>query len=399
MGKWFRELAVFVTAFFISSLFAGGVPFLFAGTVNGTAEIEKVVQGNNRFALELFRKISSNGQDNLIFSPFSISCALAMAYEGAKGNTKKQMASVFHFSLPSPKFLNTYSSLIKDLEQNKDCKIYIANALWGQKDYNFLEAFKVTINEYFKGGFNEVGFGTPGEASKKINSWVARETKEEISGIINASDLSDLTRLILTNAIYFKGPWISKFKSGYTKPMPFYISARDSISVDMMYQKGNFRYSESEFLQVLELPYKGGKLSMIILLPRWKRGQAMDKNALLNSLENIEHYLRLMRVSAVKVYLPRFKVGSEFSLGKTLKAMGMPDAFSDAADFSGMADHSDLKIGEVIHKAKVKINEEGTKASAATAVVMVAKGVGKKIGFFLLFSKRITPLCLCLCRQ
>ena len=172
MGKWFRELAVFVTAFFISSLFAGGVPFLFAGTVNGTAEIEKVVQGNNRFALELFRKISSNGQDNLIFSPFSISCALAMAYEGAKGNTKKQMASVFHFSLPSPKFLNTYSSLIKDLEQNKDCKIYIANALWGQKDYNFLEAFKVTINEYFKG-----------DSTKLVLELQEKRAKRSIAGL------------------------------------------------------------------------------------------------------------------------------------------------------------------------------------------------------------------------
>ena len=252
-------------------------------------------------------------------------------------------------------------------------QLSVANALWGQKGYGFLQEFIDLTKKYYGAGLREVDFVSAVErekARKAINAWVEKQTKDKIKELIQPGVFTRLTRLVLTNAIYFKGDWASKFKEENTKPAPFYVTEEKSVEVPMMYQKGQFAYTEGEDAQVLVLPYKGDELSMLIVLPK--------KPSLLPSIEreltlkNLKVELERLRKQEVKVYLPKFKITwGVFKLNDILKAMGMKDAFSlPPADFSGMTGRKDLFISHVLHKAFVEVNEEGTEAAAATAVVM-----------------------------
>jgi serpin B len=349
------------------------------------ADTVAVIAGNSEFALELYVKLSGDpnvrpASGNLFFSPYSISTALAMTWAGARGETEKQMAEVLHFSLPQEQLHPAFGFLEKQLNaegEERGYELSVANALWGQTGYGFLKEFLTLTKENYGAGLREVDFVNAAKrekARKTINSWVEKETKEKIKDLIPQGVLDALTRLVLTNAIYFKGDWAVEFDKKETTDSLFKISADKEVTVPLMYQKGDFKYAQEDKLQILELPYKGDELSMVVLLPTEVDGLAELEKSL--RPKNLNRWLTLLRKQEVHVYLPKFKMTTgPLELSGILKAMGMKDAFSMAADFSGMTGSRDLFISNVLHKAFVAVDEKGTEAAAATAVVMTLTAV------------------------
>ena len=341
---------------------------------------EAVVEGNNAFALELYAKLRQ-GEGNLFFSPYSISTALAMTYAGARGETKLQMAKVLHFSLPSEELHSTLGMLSKDLNERGEkggYELSVANALWYQKGYVFLEEFLGLVRTDYGSGLNEVDFvGAAETARRTINDWVKKETRDKIKELIGPGVLDSLTRLVLTNAIYFKGNWAEQFDKDRTKEAPFTLINSQKVDVAMMNQTGEFKYMEAEDFQGLELPYVDNELSMIILLPKEVGGlRGLEKTL---TAEKLSEWLARLGKREVIVSVPKFEITSQFGLGDVLKLMGMKDAFvPEVADFSGMNGKKDLFISAVIHKAYVDVNEEGTEAAAATGVVVGLTAVGPR---------------------
>lgn len=350
-------------------------------------DVNEVVKGNTEFALELYGKLAeapgAEGK-NLFFSPYSISTALALTYAGARGNTEKQMAQVLHFGPAGRRIHPAFGLLEKQLNEKGAEGVFeltVANALWGQKDYKFLDTFIDLVNTNYSAGLNEVDFADTENARNVINKWVAEKTREKIKDLIKPGVLTRLTRLVLTNAIYFKGKWQVEFDKKDTRDTPFHTSARNTVTVPMMYLEEKFKYYRNDSLQILELGYKGDDLSMVVLLPKEVEGVKKIEKEL--SFENLEKWLEKLREQELKVYLPRFTFTSEFSLANVLSAMGMKDAFFlPPADFSGMTGTKELYISAVIHKAFVEVNEEGTEAAAATAVVMMTTSMRSPLPIF-----------------
>ena len=364
--------------------------------MNNTAEKENmsikiIVNGNNEFALRLFAKLQST-KGNLFFSPYSISTALAMTFAGARGQTESQMAEVLHFPvsanqrmdstsksmLDRQQFAADFGKIIKDLNNRGQKGAYtltVANALWGQKGYEFLKEFQELIEKSYDGRLNEADFVRAAEAAHKtINDWVEKKTNGKIKNLISQGVLNSMTRLVLTNAIYFKGNWARQFKEDRTKDAPFTLTDGQKIDVPMMNQKAEFGYMETDDFQALEMPYVDQELSMVILLP--KKFDALGEFEITFIQDNLTQWLTKIHKREVVVFVPKFKMTSQFSLASVLQSMGMTDAFSSDANFSGMDGKRDLFISAVIHKAYVEVNEEGTEAAAATGVVMRLTSVG-----------------------
>ncbi|MCX6355409.1 MAG: serpin family protein [Candidatus Aureabacteria bacterium] len=340
--------------------------------------MKAVVEGNTSFALDLYGRLRKE-EGNLFLSPYSISTALAMTYAGARGETEKQMAKVLRLPLEQKQLHLAFSELQNKLNEDGKKGAYelsVANALWGQKGYPFLKDFLAMIKNSYGGGLNEVDFIKATESARTtINTWIEKKTNNKIKEIIAPGVLNDLTRLVLTNAIYFKGKWATQFEKKNTKEAPFILADGKKVNIPMMYQKSDFRYMEKEGCQILELPYKGDALSMLLLLPGKTDGLPALESRLVR--DGPGGWLASMQGKReVVVYLPKFTMTKEFMLADVLRAMGMTDAFSlPPADFSGMTGKKDLFISAVIHKAFVDVNEEGTEAAAATAVVMRASSV------------------------
>lgn len=350
---------------------------LVSSNVLANKDINILVSGNNTFALELYKRLSTE-KGNLFYSPYSISSALAMTYAGAKGETAKQMAKVLRFTLPQERLHNAFSGLSNLLQSNtKEYQLSIANALWGQKDYKFLKEFIELTNKYYEAGFKEVDYvdtKAREETRQMINKWVEDKTSGKIKDIIKPDDIDALTRLILTNAIYFKGKWELQFDPKNTKSMPFYASDSVKIDTPMMHQKARFNYGEDEEVQVLEMPYAGRDLSMVVILP--KSNISLSKIEKTLSTRKLKSWLSSLSEREVEVYIPKFKIEKRYILNEVLKKLGMVDAFDMMkADFSGMTPKPDLYITSVIHQSFVEVNEEGTEAAAATAVIMGTKAV------------------------
>jgi serpin B len=342
---------------------------------NMTSEV--VVKGNTTFALDLYRELKDTKRGNIFFSPYSISTALAMTYGGARGNTAKQMADVLHFPANHqelhPAFANL-EALLNAVQEKGKVQLHVANSLWPQKDYPFLKEYLALVKKYYGVDITPVDYVQAADAAtRSINRWVEEKTKNKIKDLIQPGILDALTRLVLTNAIYFKGNWASQFDENRTKHDDFYLLSGQTVQTPMMAQKSKFKYNEFESLQVLELPYVGEGLSMLVLLPKEKGGLPHLEKSL--TAETLREWTEGLMEIEVKVFLPKFKMTSLFSLEKTLAAMGMHDAFDRTkANFSGMDGQRNwLYIGAVVHKAFVDVNEEGTEAAAATAVVMRIK--------------------------
>jgi serpin B len=341
-----------------------------------TSEQALLVEGNNAFAFELYQSLKGE-EGNLFYSPYSISLALAMTYAGARGETAEQMADTLQFLLEQERLHPAFNWLDAELAsrgegaEGKDgegFRLNIVNAIWGQKDYSFLSTFLDVLAENYGAGLRILDFITETEESRlTINQWVSDQTEGRIKDLIPQGAIDALTRLVLTNAIYFNAAWAYPFDDDRTADGLFYLLDDGQVTVPMMKQTESFGYTEGNGYQAVELLYDGGELSMVILLPAsgnfeaFEEGlQAQQVDAIINGLKNTE----------VALTMPQFEFDSEFSLKDTLAGMGMPIAFSSVADFSGMTGNRELFISDVVHKAFVAVDEAGTEAAAATAVIM-----------------------------
>jgi serpin B len=340
-----------------------------------------VVQGVNTFAADLYRQLAAGQKGNLLCSPASVDTALAMTYAGAAGRTATQMATVLHYDLQPALLHPAFARLIESLNSGggklpgqSAYQLVVANALWGQDGYPFKPAFSALVQQMYGAGLNSVDFaGHPEDARQTINFWVAGKTADKIKDLIGPGVIDPrATRLILTNAVYFKSNWMHRFPASATKDGPFTTAGGTPVTAPMMHLTGHetFGYLENEDLQVLELPYESDALSMLIFLPRKPDGLPALEQTI--TAANLGAWTGHLDQALVNITLPRFMFASQFDVGQTLAAMGMADAFSSRADFSGMTSAENPSISAVIHKAFVAVDEDGTEAAAATGVGMAA---------------------------
>jgi serine protease inhibitor len=342
----------------------------------GQADVPALVSGNTAFALDLYQALKGQ-PGNLFFSPYSISQALAMTYAGARGETEQQMAKVLRFNLPQAGLHLSFKSLGQELAQRgegaqgqdaKGFRLNVVNALWGQQGYQFLPAFLDLLSQNYGAGMQFVDYVNAAEQARTtINDWVSQQTEGKIKDLIPAGVLDSLTRLVLTNAIYFNAAWATPFDKGATQEGAFTLLDGSQVQVPMMKQTESLGYAEGEGYQAVELPYDGRELSMIVLLPAKSQFKAFEGSL---DAAQVEAILRELAPGQIALTMPRFKFDSEFSLKDRLSQMGMPLAFTSDADFSGMTGNRELSISAVLHKAFVSVDEAGTEAAAATAVVV-----------------------------
>lgn len=358
----------------------GLLGFIVSSRAGGPAAVDPkpsddagVVVANNSFAIDLFHKLRSK-QGNLFFSPYSISAALTMTYAGARGETATEMQNVLHLPKDVAEAHAGHGALLRRLTQagaDRPYQLSVANALWAQKGYPFLPDFLKLLEAHYSAGVIEVDYQrAPRPARAQINSWVEEQTRQRIKDLLPDGSVTTDTRLVLVNAIYFKGDWASQFKKESTSEADFFVSADRAVKANLMFQNETFGFMQDERLLALQLPYKGDELSMVVLLPR-KRGDLASLEESL-SVERLEQVIGKLRKQEVMVWLPKFEMTDEVELSSVLSALGMRRAFRGDADFSGMSTAEQLAISAVMHKAFVKVDEEGTEAAAATAVVMRA---------------------------
>jgi serpin B len=354
------------------SIVVGLAAALLLGSLSGAGDKPKanpVVKGNSAFAFDLYAHLAGE-KGNLFFSPYSISTALAMTYAGAREQTATEMAQTLHFPLNQQELHPAFARLLKEMDgknKNRPFEMHVANALWGQKGYGFLKEFLEVTKANYGAGLREVDFVKDADSARlTINRWVEEQTNDKVKDLIGPRILDADTRLVLTNAIYYKAPWQTPFSEGRTQSEQFQVAADQKVMTPTMHLASDFKYLDGGNFQMLDMPYKGHDQSMVVLLP--KKADSLAELEKTLTAQNLESWLTKGRERQVEVALPKFKFTQAFELNKKLAAMGMPLAFSDKADFSGIDGRKDLYISNVIHKAFVDVHEKGTEAAAATAV-------------------------------
>ncbi len=339
-------------------------------------EFASQVAGNTQFGFELYRELVS-GDDNLFFSPHSISLALAMAYGGAVGNTADEMAATLHFGDDDGQLHASFNFL--DLELNSrgadaegmdgsPFRLNVVNALWGQRNFCFEDSYLDILATNYGAGMRVLDFMSAPEPSREaINNWVEEQTENRIEDLLPPNSITGDTRLVLTNAIYFNASWLTPFEEEATRDDEFTTLAGSTVTVPMMQMTESFRASVSETLSAIEIPYSGEELSMLVLMPA--AGSFADFEAGL-SAASLDSILASLETQSIALSMPRWELdGDTLSLLQQLKTLGMQQAFSNTADFSGIFCEGAPLISDVLHQAFVKVNEAGTEAAAATAVV------------------------------
>jgi len=335
-----------------------------------------VALGSNLLGMDLASQLAASPTANVFLSPFSISTALAMTYAGARGETAVQMAKALHFGLAQDQLHAGYAGLLSATsDAGKPYQLKTANALWGQKGFHFEDAFLNLVAANYQGGLQSVDFGDDTDGRQRINAWVEGHTAHKIVELLHQGDVNGMTRLVLTNAIYFKGAWGFKVDPARTRAEPFHAADGTDVSASMMHWQGQFGYAEDDAGQALELPYTGNELCLLVVLP--KPGASLSQG-----LTKLLQDSRGLPMDDVEVALPKFKFQARADLATLLSGLGMPLAFSKQADFSGMTGDQSLFISKVIHQARIEVNEEGSEAAAATAVVMAMKAVAKRPRLF-----------------
>jgi serpin B len=354
------------------------------------SDLAELVQGNSEFAFAMYREITA-GDENLFYSPYSMSIALAMTYAGAKGQTADQMAQALHYTLPQEALHPAFNKLalelasrseIEDLEPDQVFRLHVANSLWGQVDYHFEQDFLDLLARNYGAGMRLLDFIKDPEGSRLvINEWVSRETEEKVKDIIPPGVITDLTRLVLANAVYFNAAWAHPFPEDSTGPDSFRLTDGKTVEVPMMRQRAEMRVMSGDGYRMAELPYIGGQLSMLVLLP--------DEGGL-GGLEDrldadlLSAAVGSLRGAEVDLAMPKFDFEWEAQkLPEAFKRLGMTDAFTGAADFSGMTGKPELHIGAILHKSFVGVDEAGTEAAAATVVIMMRESapIGAPVEF------------------
>ena len=345
--------------------------------INYFAENE-VVNSSNIFSYDMYKQLV-NGSDNVFFSPYSITIALGMAYEGAKGETASQMLDVIDL----PEDDKTRRDMVRELQtllnpQNAPYNLSTANAYWLRMGEELNDSYQDTIENDYKADGKQMDVSDPAGSADEINQWVKDETNDKIKKLVLPRHITPLTYMILTNAIYFKSNWMYQFDPDATEEEDFYLSDGGTTTVDMMNicdEEIDLNYSENGDARMLQLPYKGDALSMYVLLPKDNDISTLEDDLTKKYIDELKGD---MSGEWVDVRLPRFKFEQKYDLNQDLIDMGMVDAFGGNADFSGIKESGarDLYISDVIHKSFVEVNEEGTEAAAATAVVMKEYGGG-----------------------
>lgn len=348
------------------------------GQGSAQSDYEAVVAGNTAFAFDLYRQLAGEADGNLFFSPYSISTALAMTYAGARGATEAQVAEALHFTLPQTELYPTFAALREavltapgNLPEAERLTLNIANALWGQDGFPFRQAYVDLLDIYYGAPLTPLDFrAAPDDARQAINDWVAEQTEDRILNLLPEGSVDEMTRLVLTNAIYFNAQWTHQFIEGATFDEPFTLLDGSQLDVPMMHQTASFSYAPGDGFQAVGLPYTRDQGMMLVILP--DEGRFAEVEAQLDP-DFFRSLLAEMSTQSVDLAMPRWEHEAEFSLGGALGALGMVDAFDPlAADFSGMADlaqaEGNLFINAVLHKAFVSVDENGTEAAAATGV-------------------------------
>jgi serpin B len=328
---------------------------------------DAVVQGNNQFAFELYSQLRDKSHENLFVSPYSLSTAFAMSYIGARGKTAAEMANAMRFSLPQEELPLGFLSLNDTLsdENYPGCRLLAANRMWCGKSTTFQEHFLATLRNEFRSELGLVNFQQPEISRNTINDWIKEKTNQKIKELFGPGAINPQTALMMTSAIYFKGYWAHPFDKSATKQKPFYATNKE-IMTQMMYRRGSFHYAQYNEIQTVELPYLGNCLSMVILLPKDSEALAELEKSL--TAEKLKEWSQLLKIQEGELYLPRFKIDTNYDMIPTLRSMGMKNAFdSKAADFTGIAGKTEpLWLNMVLHKTYIQVDEEGTEAAAAT---------------------------------
>ena len=344
-------------------------------TAESPTKDSSFVENRNQFAFDIFKVANQKGSNTLL-SPMSISTAFSMVYAGAKKETKAEMANVFRFSEKQSQQHKGFSQL---LEKEDSSSYEIANAIWQQKGYNITKKFIKTQTSYYKASPHILDFAEKKKSIQTINNWIAEKTNNNIADLVKENDVNKDTKLYLTNAIFFKSDWEKPFDSAKTYSGDFETENNTKIKTDFMLNKGfynsNFFKPSKSAAQVIELPYKGNRFSMLIIVP--------NKGVEISTLADIQHYNSwikdLQKNKFDAVHLPKFKLDIDTDVREILESMGMKKAFSEEANFSGISKQGDLMISDVKHQAKIKVDEKGTEAAASTAIGMASRSAFKTV--------------------
>lgn len=390
-----KKLLTILLAILIVAVISTAVYFIFPyepkqppkADDNGSTQlnVQNLVDSNNKFAFDIYSELDKTNNGNLFYSPYSLFAAMAIAYEGSKSQTYEEIKSVLHFpetDILRPNFANIYNSIN---EKNDFYELRTGNALWLQYDYPLLEDYKTRVEQYYGSKAQNLDFIQETEKSRQtINSFIEEQTNNKIKDLLPPNSVDSSTKLVITNAVYFKGKWEWEFKESSTQELDFKITPSNIIKTPMMSmhpEKARFNYADLDKFQILELPYKGEKISMLVLLP--KQGEEYnfetEKTTTYNynledielSSEKLKEYKSKMKETMMdSILLPKFEFDTKYFMKDNFKALGMSSAFSDSADFSAMNTAKNLKIDEVIHQAYINVDEQGTEAAAATAIIM-----------------------------
>ncbi|HSK80643.1 MAG TPA: serpin family protein [Thermoanaerobaculia bacterium] len=348
--------------------------------MTGKDAAAKLAQSSNAFGFDLYQRLRQK-PGNLVLSPASITTALAMPWGGARGETAAQMRTVLHLEGTADEVMAASGELSRSLQDpSRPIVFRIANQLFAEKSYKLVPAYVEKTRASFGAPVELLDFKTAPERGRvRINEWVEGKTERRIKDLIPPRGVEKDTRLVLVNAIYFLGDWAVPFDAGETRPAPFHLTASEQKRVPTMNRMGSLRFAEKEGLTAVEMPYKGGELSMLILVPAEIEGITAVEKAL--DAKRLDEIVGALQWGLVDLSVPKFEVnpGESLSLGEDLKALGMPLAFDrDKADFTGIADPPNpadrLVLAKVFHKAFVRVDEKGTEAAAATAVIGVMAG-------------------------
>ena len=334
-----------------------------------------LIDANNQFAFDFYSHVSQESDENIFFSPWSISTAFAIAFEGAKGHTADEIKQIFGFPHNYEKRTNEFKSAMDSLNQNDSkYQLLFANAMWLAEKFQPHEEYVDAVTNFYDGEISTVDF-ISNDGVDQINAWVEDKTQEKIKDILEDDSTDEDTRLAITNAIYFKGNWVTQFSEDHTEDYSFWNGEIGNTVSLMHLDPTSFNYTQTEELQILKMPYDGDRLSMLVLLPNENNGLNKMEESL--SLENLNSWQERLRLQKVEVFMPKFKMETTYDLKPLLIEMGMPIPFSEGmADFSGLAPIN-LFISQAVHKAFVDVNEEGTEAAAATAIVVSTESSSK----------------------
>ena len=345
-------------------------------------QVADLVLGNNDFAFEMYEEAgeAGNGEENMIFSPYSISLAFSLAYAGARGETEAQMTETLNF-LPQgtqhPAF-NAIESRMSGLGEkggspSPPFRLNVANSAWGQEGFPFERAYLETLAGQYGAGLRSVDFGQPAEASDEINAWIEDETEDRIKDLVPPDFLSPDTRLVLANAVYFKASWLSSFEESNTRDGTFTLLDSSEVTVPLMRQTSYLPYAEGDGYQAARLPYKGDAADMLVVLPEEGRFEEIEDRFGTGLLDEVDR--NTSPDEFVELTMPRFDFETDLDLVPLLLSMGMTAPFDGgAADFGGITKEEGLFVGEALHRANITVDEKGTEAAAATVLAMPVSG-------------------------